>query len=180
MIELILSFTASIAIGYLLSRMSAFPVLRRLTDISTTIAIYLLLFFLGAQTGSNEDVLSNIASLGLDALLLALAGTVGSAFSAWLLYRYHMDFSLKAVESGTDNRKRSFDYRVADCTRTPSVIVTKLPVGRGYVPALQPAALYEPVRSCRLPLRCRPGHAPVLHWHFCRHSTRKRGDIPSL
>lgn len=41
MIELILSFTASIAIGYLLSRMSAFPVLRRLTDISTTIVIYL-------------------------------------------------------------------------------------------------------------------------------------------
>lgn len=110
MIELILSFTASIAIGYLLSRMSAFPVLRRLTDISTTIAIYLLLFFLGAQTGSNEDVLSNIASLGLDALLLALAGTVGSAFSAWLLYRYHRDFSLKAVESCTDNRKRSFGF----------------------------------------------------------------------
>ena len=43
MIELILSFTASIAIGYLLSRMSAFPVLRRLTDISTTIVIYLLI-----------------------------------------------------------------------------------------------------------------------------------------
>ena len=68
MIELILSFTASIAIGYLLSRMSAFPVLRRLTDISTTIVIYLL------------------------------------------LYRYHRDFSLKAVESSTDNRNRSFSF----------------------------------------------------------------------
>lgn len=68
MIELILSFTASIAIGYLLSRMSAFPVLRRLTDIGTTIVIYLL------------------------------------------LYRYHRDFSLKAVESSTDNRNRSFSF----------------------------------------------------------------------
>lgn len=110
MIELILSFTASIAIGYLLSRMSAFPVLRRLTDISTTIVIYLLLFLLGAQTGSNEEVLSNLAAIGLDALLLALAGTVGSAFAAWLLYRYHRDFSLKAVESSTDNRNRSFSF----------------------------------------------------------------------
>lgn len=110
MIELILSFTASIAIGYLLSRMSAFPVLRRLTDISTTIVIYLLLFLLGAQTGSNEEVLSNLAAIGLDALLLALAGTVGSAFAAWLLYRYHRDFSLKAVESSTDNRNRSFCF----------------------------------------------------------------------
>ena len=110
MIELILSFTASIAIGYLLSRMSAFPVLRRLTDISTTIVIYLLLFLLGVQTGSNEEVLSNLAAIGLDALLLALAGTVGSAFAAWLLYRYHRDFSLKAVESSTDNRNRSFSF----------------------------------------------------------------------
>lgn len=35
---------------------------------------------------------------------------MGSAFAAWLLYRYHRDFSLKAVESSTDNRNRSFSF----------------------------------------------------------------------
>lgn len=87
MITLILSFVAAMALGYLLSRLSLAEGLAKLAGIVTNVSIYLLIFLLGAQTGGNEEVLANISSIGLNALLLATAGTLGSATAGWLLYR---------------------------------------------------------------------------------------------
>lgn len=87
MITLILSFIAAMALGYLLSRLSLAEGLAKLAGIVTNVSIYLLIFLLGAQTGGNEEVLANISSIGLNALLLATAGTLGSATAGWLLYR---------------------------------------------------------------------------------------------
>ena len=87
MITLILSFVAAMALGYFLSRLSLAEGLAKLAGIVTNVSIYLLIFLLGAQTGGNEEVLANISSIGLNALLLATAGTLGSATAGWLLYR---------------------------------------------------------------------------------------------
>ena len=85
MITLILSFVAAMALGYFLSRLSLAEGLAKLAGIVTNVSIYLLIFLLGAQTGGNEEVLANISSIGLNALLVATAGTLGSATAGWLL-----------------------------------------------------------------------------------------------
>ena len=73
-----------IAFGYLLRKK---PVLRKLNKpISYT--IYLLLFLLGISVGSNREIIDNLPSLGGQALLLAVAGTLGSVLAAWIIYKF--------------------------------------------------------------------------------------------
>lgn len=54
---------------------------------AVSFTIYVMLFFLGAKIGADRDILANFSSLGLQAMLLALAGAMGSVFAAALLYR---------------------------------------------------------------------------------------------
>ena len=75
---------SGIAIGYLLRQVK---VLQRLQQ-SISWTIYLLLFFFGLQVGANEQVVSNLDTLGLKALLIAVAGSLGSCVAAWALYKF--------------------------------------------------------------------------------------------
>ena len=50
--------------------------------------IFLLLFLLGITVGANEDVMNNLDSIGLEALLIALAAIAGSILCAWGVYRF--------------------------------------------------------------------------------------------
>ena len=52
------------------------------------VLIWLLLFLLGVEVGGNERIVNGIATLGLEALLLAVAGCAGSALLAWALWRW--------------------------------------------------------------------------------------------
>ena len=72
---------AGIVAGYLLRQ-------RRLRFIHQFILtlIWLLLFLLGLEVGSNETVIRQFGSLGLEAFLLALGGTLGSVILAGLLW----------------------------------------------------------------------------------------------
>lgn len=72
-----------IAVGYLLQtqKLSILPKL-------TTILIWSLLFLLGLEVGYNEILIRNLHALGLEALLLAVAGVAGSAIAAKLLWMY--------------------------------------------------------------------------------------------
>ena len=54
------------------------------------VLIWLLLFLLGLEVGSNEQVIRQFGSLGFEAFLLAFAGTLGSVIFAgifWLRVR---------------------------------------------------------------------------------------------
>ena len=51
-------------------------------------AIFLLLFLLGITIGANEDVMNNLDSIGLEALLITLAAIAGSVLCAWGVYRF--------------------------------------------------------------------------------------------
>ena len=75
---------SGMALGYLLRRVKAMQHLHQ--TISWT--IYLLLFFFGLQVGANELVVSSLDTLGLKALLIAVAGTLGSCVAAWGLYKW--------------------------------------------------------------------------------------------
>ena len=70
---------AGIAAGYLLRKIEFLQKIGK--PISYT--ILLLLFLLGISVGANKDIVDNLATLGGQAFLLALAGTVGSVLAGW-------------------------------------------------------------------------------------------------
>ena len=53
----------------------------------TTILIWALLFLLGLNIGSNPQIINSLGSLGIEALVIAVAATLGSLIAAWLLWR---------------------------------------------------------------------------------------------
>ncbi|MFV0483727.1 MAG: LysO family transporter [Bacteroidales bacterium] len=53
---------------------------------SITIVIYALLFVLGISVGSNDEVVNNLHSLGLQSLLISVFGIFGSIILAKIVY----------------------------------------------------------------------------------------------
>ena len=52
------------------------------------LTIWLLLFVLGVQVGSNDIIMSHLHTLGLEALLIGMLATLGSCTGAWLLWKF--------------------------------------------------------------------------------------------
>ena len=50
--------------------------------------IWLLLFLLGIEVGSNEMIVRSLPTLGVEALLLSSAATLGCCVLAWMLWRF--------------------------------------------------------------------------------------------
>lgn len=73
-----------IAVGYLLRKIEFLQKVGKL--ISYT--IYLLLFLLGISVGQNEEIIKNLSTLGIQAFLIAFAGTLGSVLAAWGVYHF--------------------------------------------------------------------------------------------
>ena len=71
-----------ILLGYLLRKRD----LKKIHQI-TTLLIWLLLFILGIEVGSNEQIIKGLHTIGLEAVILTLGGTLGSVIAAWALWR---------------------------------------------------------------------------------------------
>ena len=80
--------------GYLLRRL----LFGRLGRVIAAL-IWTLLFLLGLEVGSNERIVSGLATLGLEAILITLAGTLGSVWAAWGLWRTTQRHSASAPSS---------------------------------------------------------------------------------
>lgn len=80
-----------IAIGYIVRRRAASNAsLQTFTDMIsrlTTWLIWLLLLLLGIEVGSNEQLISALPTLGIEALLLSSCATLGSCALAWALWK---------------------------------------------------------------------------------------------
>ncbi len=94
---LIITFSG-IALGYLFRKIKALQHLQK--SISWT--IYLLLFFFGVQVGANEQVVGNLDTLGMKALIVAVAGSLGSCVAAWGLSRW-VFLSVEKGQPGNTN-----------------------------------------------------------------------------
>ena len=105
---LIITFSG-IALGYLFRRLKALQYLQK--SISWT--IWLLLFFFGLQVGANELVVSNLDTLGLKALLIAVAGSFGSCVAAWALYRFLFK-GRSVLGGGGDHASEGEDSSIGD------------------------------------------------------------------
>ncbi len=53
----------------------------------TTWLIWLLLFMLGIEVGGNEQIISALPTLGVEAIVLSVFATLGSCMLAWGLWR---------------------------------------------------------------------------------------------
>lgn len=73
-----------IAVGYLLRNR------KELKNINKWIfrTIIILLFVLGASVGQNDDIINNLSTLGLQALMISLAATLGSVLAGWAVYHF--------------------------------------------------------------------------------------------
>ena len=82
MLQIILIMAAGIASGWLLRRRSF-----KFINTLLIVLVWALLFFLGVEAGENQAVIDGIKDLGMEALLLVLAGTAGSIALAWVLWK---------------------------------------------------------------------------------------------
>ena len=83
-----------ILLGYLLREKK----LKFLPRLITTI-IWVLLFFLGLEIGSDPDVISNFSSLGVTALTISVLSVIGSIMASWILWKF-----IKRKEDSTNER----------------------------------------------------------------------------
>lgn len=57
----------------------------RCVDRATMWAIYGLLFLLGLSLGSNDDLIAQLGSIGIRAMIISLSCLMGSAAAVWAL-----------------------------------------------------------------------------------------------
>ena len=83
MFKIIAIMFLGIAIGYLVRKQ------RWVSAVGTTtmITIVVLLFVMGGEIGGNKVVMSNLVGLGGEALLIAVAATLGSVVAARIIYK---------------------------------------------------------------------------------------------
>ena len=53
----------------------------------TTWLLWLLLFLLGIEVGSNQQIIASLPTLGVEALVLSVLATLGSCVMAWVLWK---------------------------------------------------------------------------------------------
>jgi len=82
MLSIFLSVVSGILVGYLLRKTALVKYVGNLLSV----VIMLLLFFLGVSVGINQQVVNNFASIGMEAFILTVGGTMGSLLCAKLIY----------------------------------------------------------------------------------------------
>ena len=82
MLTVVAIMFCGIGVGWLLRH-------RRLSFISRviTVLIWVLLLCLGIEVGMNPQVISRLTDLGVEAVVMCLAGMAGSLALAWALWR---------------------------------------------------------------------------------------------
>ena len=82
MFIVIATMSGGIIFGYLMRR-------HRLTHISrlTTGFIWVLLFVLGIEVGSNPNIMKSLHTLGFESLFIAVMSTMDSVIAAMLLWK---------------------------------------------------------------------------------------------
>lgn len=83
MLIIVLIMLSGIAVGFLLRNRNT----KHLSSV-TTVLIWLLLFLLGIEVGSNPRIVSGMQTLGVEALLLTIGGGIGTVVLSWLLWVY--------------------------------------------------------------------------------------------
>jgi len=84
MIPVLLLMTIGLIIGYVLRTKTKFILF---SNKATTLIIYMLLFLLGIGVGLNKTIVSNMANIGLQAILITFGAVLGSLILAYITYK---------------------------------------------------------------------------------------------
>ena len=82
MLKIVVVLLSGIVSGILLRR---HPV--RILPKIIMLLVWILLFLIGVEVGSDPRIIGNLHDLGLEALILTAAGLSGSMVAAWTLWR---------------------------------------------------------------------------------------------
>ena len=82
MLKVIIAMFSGIGVGVLFRRRPIKSVSRLVV-----ILIWALLFLLGAEVGSDPDLIRNLQEMGIEALVLTVSGLAGSMAMSWALWR---------------------------------------------------------------------------------------------
>lgn len=52
----------------------------------STLSVWVLLFLLGIEVGGDDKILHGLHTIGLEAFIITIGGTMGSILLAWLLW----------------------------------------------------------------------------------------------
>lgn len=85
MITVLLLMLAGMATGFLLRQR---PVILKISEKLTSVAIYILLFLLGISVGLNKMIIRHLDRIGLQAVLITFGAVFGSVLTIWILYRF--------------------------------------------------------------------------------------------
>ena len=83
MLKIVIIMLCGIGTGYLLRNKKMSFIGRVITAL-----IWVLLFLLGIEVGANPRIINGLQTLGLEAIVLTIAGSLGSTIFAWALWRY--------------------------------------------------------------------------------------------
>lgn len=78
---------ATVATGILLGYLFREKNILQNTEKTISWTIFTLLFIMGINIGSNEQIINNLGSFGWQAAVMAAAGTCGSVLAAWIVLR---------------------------------------------------------------------------------------------
>ena len=84
MITVLLLMTIGFIIGYVLRNKTKFILF---SNKATTLIIYMLLFLLGIGVGLNKTIVSNMANIGLQAIIITFGAVLGSLILAYITYK---------------------------------------------------------------------------------------------
>lgn len=82
MLKIVIIMLCGIGTGYLLRNKKMSVIGRVITAL-----IWVLLFLLGIEVGSNPRIINGLQTLGLEAILLTFGGSAGSVLFAWALWK---------------------------------------------------------------------------------------------
>lgn len=82
MLLIILIMAAGITTGHLLRNRNT-----KWLQKVITLLIWVLLFMLGVESGSNREIINGFTTLGAEAFVLTICGLVGSIFLSWVLWK---------------------------------------------------------------------------------------------
>ena len=83
MLIIVCIMLCGIGLGYLLRGRNTGVVSKIIT-----VLIWALLFLLGIEVGSNPKIIGGLQTLGVEALLLTIGGSIGSILAAWALWNH--------------------------------------------------------------------------------------------
>jgi len=77
--------TIGITVGFIFQNKIKFI---KVADKSISITIYILLFLLGLSVGSNNLIINNLGTMGLQALVLAVGAVIGSVVLMYFVNKF--------------------------------------------------------------------------------------------